>query len=248
MKYAIPIAGMIFAIAASFSSRVLAVNRSGTPLAVNSNNYGASTTWGQAATMQTTTEFLPTVGSALEVDVDGTSIAVSGAGDSVSLERYQAGWKLVRRKVGYQGAQVGIYDSQGNLVSSSDTLNAPVSQAFAAAAGALQNFSAVEVGPNPPYAGSGANHPGGGTYNPALATPSNGYIGAKSGAHTMMHIGCRTALVVGGLGIVGQFLGAVGAWFTGPVLGVPATIAAGAGIVATNDWVMGKCNVVLKRK
>lgn len=222
-------------------------------MAVNSNSYGASTTWGQAATTQTATDFLPTIGSALEIDVDGTSVTVSGAGDSVALERYQTGWKLVRRKVGYQGTQVGIYDSQGYLVSSSDTLNTPASQAFADAAAALQNFSAAVVGPNPPYVDGGGHTPpgGGGRHNPAVTAPNNRFIGNPSEAHPMiggLKIGCRTALVVGGFGIVGQFLGAVGAWFTGPMLGVPATLAALGGIVGTNDWVMGKCNVVLHKK
>lgn len=191
----------------------------------NQNQGGSGTMTASGVDTSTVTTFNPSgYGSSLTVTVENGSVAYSDGTDRFSVQtNYLGGYTVTRTKAGYSGIERGVYNAQGSLVSSLDSLQVPASDAFVAGLTSMQGF--VELN--------------GGSY----AAQTSGMSASAPGGNvvTALAPGCADAMIWGGLQIVGSALGIAVSWFGGPVAGVIGTIAGAAAMHDAAEDITSAC-------
>lgn len=200
-----------------------------------SNMFGSATLTqlGYGANMQT--NFVPTNGNALTVTTIGNTTNITDGTDTVSITLLVTGAKVTRSKAGYYGTQLTVYDNNGSVVQSSDTLMIPVSSGFADSFGSWFDFEGAATLPDPP---------------PPSPWNPGGPPGGEVIINSNISQGCRDQMLYSGIGIVGSSM-LIGAGF----LALPAFgLGAGAiltGIAAARSFataVMSSCAEDLRRR
>jgi hypothetical protein len=182
------------------------------------NVYGVSdlTQYGEPTSTDMGYRFVSSITNNVTVDVNAQvgTWSVRDSVDSLSFRTTATGYVLTRRKVGYTGVNTITFDKNGNKISETSTLSAPVSATFGDAMDRLaQHYNA----------------------NPQAAA-SKSQVGSGG-------MSCKAGLVVAGLAVVGESMGYGALWAAGGLAGIAATPAYILAVRATNSWAMDNCGL-----
>lgn len=189
----------------------------GGTLWANHNAFGAGTMSTPGNVPITSTTFIPSSsGSNITARAETGSVEFSDGTDRLVLQKNDlGGYTVTRSKTGYSGIQEGVYNSQGNLVQSQDTLATFASAAFVDGLSSMRNFIAVG-------AARSSGTQGGGMF---VRTEGGFMVNAISAS-------CGGAMIYDSLGMLGTGIGIGMSWLGGPWLGIPGTI----GGIAALHW------------
>ena len=187
-----------------------------TMLWTSSNVHGVSdiTEFGEDANTNIEYRFVSSVSNNVTIDINSRadSWSVRDSIDSLSFRKTPTGYVLTRRKLGYAGVNTVTFDTNGNKVSETSTLTAPISDSFADGLQRLQQHYNLDA-----VAASSGRQVGGGGFS------------------------CKAGMVLGGLAIVGESIGYGLAWASGGIGGIAATPVYILAVHSTNAWVLSNC-------